>query len=343
MPTSFPPILKTDRLLRPEIGRQQEPQAELKHVPVLLRHRKRPQWGLAIRTWSRDGRQALQFQDGKLRVFPIDSDSLIERVVRPVGETISLSRRLRAMSGVAQVTRRSAGDATPEMSFNDQLRLFRSEYPEGFVGDAWKHDRHGTGERNRLKRHRDPAIAEAGKLLTCEQLDKVLKSGDPHAYLQQLIALIGETNLVPQGQLARLEAIDEEGAEELADALRAMLYGHLGVADRTEQLVDVLTRATGKTPSWCLTTTLPALTDPQRFAYIRRTTIVEQAKALAPGLRVATSADGQQYEVMLSMMASARDRLTAAELNPRDMLDVYDFMYITLAPSAKQRLAALKD
>ena len=144
-------------------------------------------------------------------------------------------------------------------------------------------------------------------------------------------------------QERHLEAIDEEGAEELVDALRAMLYGHLGVADRTEQLVDVLTRTTGKPPSWCLTTTLPALTDPQRFAYIRRTTIVEQAKALAPGLRVATSADGQQYEVMLSMMASARDRLTAAELSPRDMLDVYDFMYITLAPSAKQRLAALKD
>jgi hypothetical protein len=283
----------------------------------------------------------LQFQDGKLRVFPNDAGHLIERVVRPVGETISLSRRLRAMSGVAQAKRRSAGDATPDMPFSDQLRLFQHEYPDGFVGEGWTTERHGGGERTRLKRHRDPAIADAKELFQCARLDQVMKSGRTLDFMKEVVELIGETNLVPQGQLTRLNMLEPDEATDLVDALRALLYGHLGVAERMDQLVDVLTIVLGRPPSWCIASTVAALTDPQRFAYVRRTTIVAQAKALAPGLRVSTSADGPQYEVVLSMMQTARDRLTAAGLKPRDLLDVYDFMYATLAPSAKQRLIEL--
>lgn len=339
MPSDQPSRLTTNKLLTPQLATTPEAAAELQHVPVLLRHSKRPQWGLAIRAWSRDGRQALQFQDGKLRVFPSDAGSLLERVVRPVGETISLSRRLRAMSGVAQAKRRSAGDATPAIQFSEQISLFKEEYPEGFQGEAWKKERHGRVGGSALKRHRDPAIAGVQELLTCERLDGALKGVKAVDMVAATVALLSTTNLVPQGQLAPLKEVTSRTAGDIVDTLRGLLYGHLSLVERMDHFVEAVSIVLDKSPSWCIVTALAALNAPDRFAYIRRTTVVEQAKSLAPGLRLSTSANGPQYEVLVSMTQSAHDRLTAAEFHPRDLIDVYDFMYATLAPAATKRLA----
>ncbi len=341
MPSDQPSRVTTNKLLTPQLATTPEATAELQHVPVLLRHSKRPQWGLAIRAWSRDGRQALQFQDGKLRVFPSDAGSLLERVVRPVGETISLSRRLRAMSGVAQAKRHSTRHATPDVHFSEQIMLFKDEYPEGFQGEAWKKERHGRGG-SVLKRHRDPAIAAAQKLLTCERLDAALKGTKALDMVAAAVTMLSSTNLVPQGQLQPLKDINAQVAGDIVDALRGLLYGHLSLVERMDYLVEAVGVPLVKSPSWCIVTAWAALNAPERFAYIRRTTVVEQAKSLAPGLRLSTSANGQQYEVLVSMTQSAHDRLTAAELKPRDLIDVYDFMYATLSPAATKRLAKLR-
>ena len=36
----------------------------------LYRHVKRPEWGVAMIAWERNGTRAYQFEDGKLRKFP---------------------------------------------------------------------------------------------------------------------------------------------------------------------------------------------------------------------------------------------------------------------------------
>jgi len=75
------------QLTVPPASTQDTQQSSRKLPPAeerkLRRHAKRPDWGLAIAVWKREGRTAYQFEDGNLRALANDYTHFMTPVDRP--------------------------------------------------------------------------------------------------------------------------------------------------------------------------------------------------------------------------------------------------------------------
>jgi hypothetical protein len=71
---------------------------------------------------------------------------------------------------------------------------------------------------------------------------------------------------------------------------------------------------------------------------VRPTVLSKQAQWAYPRLRYHTKPEGRVYTRILTMARTVRDTLIKAGHVPKDMLDIYDFMLVTLRPAAQKVL-----
>ena len=104
--------------------------------------------------------------------------------------------------------------------------------------------------------------------------------------------------------------------------------------------IDAL-RSTGCSVSWLLATALPALVKPQEHMCIRASAFSHQLAWLAPRVQLSKEPGGRMYARVREVALSLRAALEARELAPRDLLDVHDFIWETLRPAARKRIAVM--
>lgn len=301
----------------------------------LFRHTKRPNWGVAALVWERNGKRGYQFSDGKLRVFKEGYYTLFESaVVEQGGEAARAMIRLTNQ-------RRSEGtnDTTNQLStLRDQIELFRREYPTGFVGTTWTKKYRGTGARRRLKRHRDPALAEAAQLGQNE-LRTLIAAEQWGLVLDVVVALLSGTNLVPAGQLRKLRALSP--SRELVFAISRWLHGEHADEREANKRFDRLVRELGDAGTWEIVTALGGLVHPKAHTCVRLSVYSTQGKMLMSGLRVQRRPRGKDYHRLLEVARTVQAELEGQGFAPRDLLDVYDFVWETLRPAARETLLAI--
>ncbi|HKE20644.1 MAG TPA: hypothetical protein VKB80_37475 [Kofleriaceae bacterium] len=307
---------------------------------AIYSHTKGQQWGLAILAWERGARRAYQFEDGALRIFTEEYYALLEEVDAPADKAARVIADLRRKLGDASHHDSSAHPvpAAPEVSFEDQLRVFRTRFPGGF-GDAGWIARHRVRPGRRSKGHADAAIAEARAALAADVLDRALdddRAGSIHA---ASVAVLDQTSLVSGMQLQPLRALLPVRFGYFGQTLRDLLYGEGAYELRFERFVSALTPQRGPRPSWQLTTALPALVAPEEQVCVRPNTFREQAKWMAPRLVLGTTPSGAMYVRLAEMARAVQTALEGEGLSPRDLMDVHDFMVMSLAPSARDVLA----
>ena len=131
----------------------------------LYRHSRRKEWGLAIVAWTRPTRRGYQFADGKLRVIKQGYYGLLREVDKPASQASEIIEELQRQAGISRARRRARGgtraSGTPPVRLEEQIALFRRTHPDGFEEPGWREEVRGEGAPRRLKRHRDPAIADA--------------------------------------------------------------------------------------------------------------------------------------------------------------------------------------
>jgi hypothetical protein len=64
-----------------------------------------------------------------------------------------------------------------------------------------------------------------------------------------------------------------------------------------------------------------------------------QASVLEPSLIVPAKPDGWVYHRLLGLVGRVRDLLANASIPPADLMDVFDFISVTLRPSARKLLS----
>jgi hypothetical protein len=307
-------------------------------MPALFRPKKRKEWGLAIMAWDRKIKRAFLFEDGELRVIAKGFFGMIEEVDRPADEARALVRKLSAHLDAHSARALLGTDGAPSMTFDDQLGVFRALYPEGFAGDNWKKTVRGTGKKRPLKRHRDAAIARAKELLAKDVLDKKLLGNEYSSVVEDLVAVLDGTDLVSKAQVQPLKEAPAERHAELARAAHDLLWGPEKDVTRMASWIGTLSSlAKNTTPSWQLVTTLPALVHPDKHIAVRPSRFREQAKYMAPRVTLANTPDANVYGRVLSMVGIIRDRLSEAGLEPSDLVDVHDFVSLTLSPKAQKQ------
>ncbi len=302
----------------------------------LFRHSRRPQWGLAVVVWERGDKRGFRFEDGSERAFKEGYYDLFEPVPA-VGEAANVLARLALQVAEAE-TEASGVPSGP--SLTELVAVFRELYPDGFVDAQWISRRRGDGSRRRAKRHRSAAVEHAASMLSREVLDSALAASDAAGVVQRFVAVMVATDLVTSKQLDSLRKASPTLA--LAQALRDLVHEPDPEGTRFDAVLKLLVRSPGGRPSWQLLSGMRALVDPQQDVCIRPSVFFAAAQTVNRGRARKVSPTGPSYERLVAVARDLRDRIVALGEAPRDMLDVYDFMWDTCRPAAASVLTELR-
>jgi hypothetical protein len=315
-------------------------------TPALFEHAKRREWGLSIIAWESNTKRGYLFENGQLRILAEQFYSMMREVDRPHDEIQALydalKPELEAARSEAGVRAPSVRRPSTAISFDDQLMVFRAEYPGGFQDPAWLETQRGVGVKKPLARHRESSIEKARAKLSAQELRAKLGQQQYRAVLDDVFATLRQTDLVTGPELAGLETDDSEHRRALATAVTELLHGEAGFVTRFDHFVAAFERTFRRAPGWQLSTALSALLHPADHVCVRPTSFREQAKWMSPRLAIPKVPTGTSYMRCLSMAKLVSSRLTELAETPRDLMDVYDFMRVTTRPAAKQLIAKLK-
>jgi hypothetical protein len=302
---------------------------------TIFQHRTQVDWGAACIAWEREGKRGYQFEDGHVRVFNAAYDHLLEAIDVPRERADSLM----AMAGRASAPPTAAvvAGASLSITLDQQFAYLRATYPDGFSGQSWRCERRRHAVRN-LKRHRDPAIARAREQLARPQLDAWIAGGRALQGVTALRDLLDSTDLVGSAALKHLGQVDLFGAVRLLTALRDLLWGELPFGRRFEPWVAALGRG-DRTAGWAMATAPLALVHPADHVCVTPVAFRAQAAWLAPELQLGSEPQTALYERALRMVAHIHAAAIARGLAPADLLDVHDFIGLSLGPRARAVIA----
>lgn len=310
----------------------------LLHDPVFYRHTKRPEWGLGILASEDDVHTKFQFEDGQLRTFANEYVKLLQPVAAPKdAEALveELSRGLETTINRDVMARTQPSAVKNLVSLDDQITAFLEAYPQGFADPAWRADVRGTDAKKRLKAHRDPAVEQAQRILSQDRMDELIGAGNSGTLWDGMLEIMRKTDLVtPKEDVEPMVAgFGAAARNRVVAALRDMLYGEDSLVPRFDRWVSALAEGR-KIPSWQAATTLLGLVDPKHHCVIRHVMFRRQSKWMAPNLDMTKNPCGRAYRDVLEMARAVETSLTRKELEPRDLMDVYDFIKFTMRPGA---------
>jgi hypothetical protein len=309
-------------------------------TPRLFTHTLRPEWGMGLVVADEPERLRLQWEDGENRTFARDYLGLLENVEPEADDTETervLEKLMRAV-GVSRVRARimKRGATDRPMQLDEQIAAFKEQYPKGFSDPAWLSASRGVGAKRQLKRHRDPSIADARRIFARDRMKSLRDEGKSGVLWNGFIEVLKKTDLATMK--TDVKPLSDVGAAEQAVAMRR-LYDLLYVdGSMTSQFNHWLASITfgDNTPSWALATTVPALVQPDRHFSVRPTKVRQQAKWMAPKLKVGRSPIGQTYQEIVTMALAVKTSLELEEVEPADLVDVADFMADTLTNKRKK-------
>lgn len=311
-------------------------------TPTLFRHSKRPDWGLAVIAWERDGKRGYLFESGMLRVLAEPFYRLMSPVTKITeADAATLHRLVSQLDVGASGLHSSRAAQAPALRFamSEQLSYFTSEYEDGFEG-AWQRSQRGLGAKRRLKRHRDGAIAQAQEDLSPKALQDFVESGDAAGAWKAVAKVVASTDLVPTSQLDLLKKEAGRANVQGVEALAAVLYGDEDLSARFEAYVAALQSVLRKAPSWELVTSVLALVHPKEHVCVRRTSFQTQADWLLPEFKADKRVSALSYSGFSHLAKMVCEQLEQAGLHPSDYLDVHDFIKLTTSPSSQSRMLA---
>jgi hypothetical protein len=303
----------------------------------LYRHSKRPEWGVAILLRDDGSSRTFQFEDGRRRKFKKGYFNLMNQVDEVRG---SRKRVIRDLTRAAKSDTRNRGSDTLEAvaPFKAQVELFRSMYPGGFADDEWvsrhRHPESGDG----LKRHRDPVVKAAREALAQDVCADLIANDEHEALVDVVLSLLSSTDLVAVRHVRLLKGLESDQTVEFAEAINNLLHGENDYSQRFRGYLRVMTQIIGERPSWRLATALPALVFPQEQVCVRHSAFRRQAGSIAPSGDYSRRARTRSYQSFRQVASAVRKRLQAEGLEPRDMLDVHDFIWATLRNAALEHL-----
>jgi len=303
---------------------------------VLYRHSKRPEWGLAVPAWETADNQAYKFEDGRTRVIKKSFNHLMKPAEIDEAVVDRLGSELRRAAGNrADLKSRRLKPAYP---FSDQIKVFRELFPEGFRGERWtKQYREPVGSP--LKRHRAPAIELAQNKLSLNDLDELIALGKTGEIVDRAIEVLRSTSLAVVADVEAISGLEQEHRESVGLALRELLYGDDGFGERFRQWLKALSEGLGKQPKWRTVTALPALVYPDEHPCVRQSVFRKQAAVFAPRRGYAREPGRVAYQNFSDIAELTRERLKKEGFEPRDLLDVHDFIWTTLRPAAAKQIS----
>ncbi len=305
-------------------------------TPTLFVLESQPDWGHAALLDDNEGKLVLFFENGGRRVFKKAQVKGLKPAELSATEATTLDARLRGKNPSAGVPRKPAKPKAKAVrpvtaafpSFDAQVRWFETFFPGGFAGEKFLNEERGSPEAKGKKGYKTAAIALAREKLTPERL----ASSTPDEVFEVAKKLLSFTNLLfPMEGPIPFKSLKEEDRAGFLAALTGLLHGEGPHAQRLERFADSvrISDANGKARkvTWPLATLLQALYDPEHHTFVKPTFFEKQALLFNLTADKSQAVTGANYDTFLDVARKTSERLVAAGHPPRDLMDVYSFIW----------------
>lgn len=307
----------------------------------LFVHSARPQWGRAIVASQGMGRRVYQFEDGKARVIARDYWDLMVPVEGQNAEDVSRSlRRLRLLVKGADSSLRSTPPSKAKGDVNEQIQLFAAGLENFDHADYMSRFRQDP--KRKLKSNVDPSIELAkerlleGEYAYAESDERK----DAKEWFDAVCEVLNSADLMTASERKLLASAKGKAIDALAAATWNLARGEGTFAESFQAWIEALIDSDIR-PTWGTATALPSLLWPKKHVCVRATVFKAQAAVSMPSLVMESDADLAVYESLQRMATDLYKKLDEANLGPRDLFDVRNFIWLTLRKDAAARITKL--
>lgn len=311
--------------------------------PIIYANPKQPDWGYGVLLEERANKLELHFQNAGPRIFR-SAANILERVELPNAEAKALDASLRGRRAPTRTTSTSRAPAKPKVrlfaDFDAQLVWFRERFPGGFSGETYLAEERGGTELKNKAAHKQPGILLVQESLSAERF----ASAPVEELFEALRKALSTAQIVHphEGPLA-FGLIPEEARADVVQAFRDLLHGEGPYVDRIEALTArvPLVDKEGKTKAmtWPTATLLGALYQPEEHIAVKPTFFASHAPLVGHELPRSLPVNGENYARYLEVARATQERLVEAGEAPRDLMDVYAFIWRSHSEAAKKPAA----
>jgi hypothetical protein len=209
------------------------------------------------------------------------------------------------------------------MSFGAPKDKFLRFYPGGFSDPLYR----------RNERDYEWAAHEAWhELLNEPEFDRLLTAEDYQEVCRRALRVESKTNLLALFEKAALhDAVQaEKSARVFAYGLYDLVYGEDECEKRFEEFAKDLASLPAKQASpvkWTIMTIFPFLAHPSDHLFLKPNVTKAAAKRRRFSLNYRPELNWMTYSCLLRFAEALREEL--ADLNPRDMIDIQSYVWVT--------------
>ena len=215
-------------------------------------------------------------------------------------------------------------------SFEEQLSLFGKLFPGGFGGKTFLKEERGIPGVTEKSGDKEALIALAQSELSRERFE----TAAPEALFESAKKVLQGTTIVfPMEGLIPFSTLDVQSLAPAIEALKHLLHGEGDYGDRVQDFAIALDlkdkNGDAKAATWPLATIFGAFFDPDQFICVKPTVFTSQGAILGLSVEKSQPVTADGYREFSDVAARTRALLQEAGQQPRDLLDVYSFIWRT--------------
>lgn len=307
---------------------------------VAFTHNKQPEWGIGLILQNLPDHWVLFFENGgEKKLLKKVADSMLSPAKLDANALAALTARASGRKPKAApkptgglIKKKVPRGAGPRFAtFADQLATFEKLYPGGFAGEAYAKNERGVAENN------DDGDKEYGIALAQKTLSKeAFASGTTDSLYDAALAVLKATTIVfPIEGAIPFKTLQGADREAAVNAIKDLLHGGGDYGERIAKFATALqlkdSKGVAKKVTWPLATVWAALLDPKTFTAVKPTAFAGQGQTVGVTVDKSAPLNGEGYSKFLEVVKKTQDALVAAGQQPRDLLDVYTFIWRTHA------------
>jgi hypothetical protein len=292
-----------------------------------------PEWGLGLVVEDQPGNWVLMFEHAGRRKFIKEKAKTLVTVALAPEAMEALHAKLHgrhaARAGAKPKSKKPSKNVARFITFDDQLKAFEKLFPGGFEGESF-----ANGEREGKPKggSKNAGIALAQAELSPEKFD----SGTTAELFGAAQRVLGATNMVfPIEGAIPFKSLAEEDRPAAMAGLRELLHGDGEYAARLEQFANSmhLKDKSGKPKkiTWPLATVFGALYYPTEQICVKPTAFAAESATVAVPVEKSQPVAAAGYRQFFKIAKAVQEKLAAAGQKPRDLVDIYSFIYRTHA------------
>lgn len=318
------------------------PHNPVARTPVTMKLESQPDWGAGLVVRDLPLHWELYFEHGGERKFVKSmSPNLVPVTISPAAlaalEAKALARHSKSEFRTKSAARPRTSPAAKARfaSPAEQIAFFEKLFPGGFAGEVFMTEERGVlGAKGKLG-YKEAAIALAQAELSLERFE----NADEETLFASAKKVLQATTIVfPMEGAIPFAGMDADARTTAMEALKDLLHGTDEYGERLQAFASAVKmkdkKNAPKAASWPFATIFAAYMRPDECVCVKPTAFASQAATFGMSVEKSQPVTASGYREFCEVAMKTREALREAGHEPRDLMDVYSFIWRTHAEKA---------